>query len=255
MDVSDSTFLVTGGGSGLGGACVRMLLDAGANVVLVDLAGDREGNADERPDRVAVVRADVADDEQVAAAVATARERFGALHGVVNCAGIGRPGRLLGRDGMLPFDALADVIAVNLLGTLNVIRHALPEIVRAPAPEDGGERGAIVNTASAAAFDGQAGQVAYAAAKGGVAAMTLPLARELARERVRVNAIAPGVFDTPILGTLGEAARTAIADAVPFPRRLGRPAEFAALVRHLLVNEMVNGEVVRLDGALRLGPP
>lgn len=254
MQVAGSTFLISGGASGLGAACARCLAGAGANVVLADL--NREGGerlARELGARARFALTDVTDEGSVRAAVAAAVQGFGALHGSIQCAGIAIAERLLGKAGPHPLAAFAQVIAVNLTGTFNVMRLAAEAMTR-NAPAAGGERGVIVNTASVAAFEGQVGQIAYAASKGGVVAMTLPAARELARHGIRVLAVAPGIFDTPLLAGLPEAARQSLGQQVPFPPRLGRPDEYAALVRHLIENEMLNGEVIRLDGALRMAP-
>jgi NAD(P)-dependent dehydrogenase (short-subunit alcohol dehydrogenase family) len=246
LEIKGSTFLVAGGGSGLGAATVRMLGNAGANVVAADLRGERGPNA-------CFVETDVTDEESVRAAVETAREEFGALHGAVNCAGIAIAEKAMGRDGPHSLDSFTNVIRVNLIGTFNVIRLAAAAMAENEPREDGG-RGVIVNTASVAAFDGQIGQVAYAASKGGVASMTLPLAREFARFGTRVVTIAPGLFDTPMMAGLPAEARASLGEQVPFPSRLGRPEEYAALVRHVVENEMLNGEVIRLDGAIRMAP-
>jgi NAD(P)-dependent dehydrogenase (short-subunit alcohol dehydrogenase family) len=248
MNPEGKTFLVTGGASGLGEACVARLVGIGANIVVADLRVDGVGG-----DTVHAVQTDVADDASVAEAVRNAVERFGALHGVINCAGISRPGRILGRDGLQELSVFVQTVAINLTGTFNVIRHAVAAMAENP-DEPGEDRGVIVNTASAAAFDGQIGQSSYSASKGGVVAMTLPLARELARHGIRVNTISPGIFETPILAALTDDARASIASQVPYPPRLGRPGEYAELAEHLIRNQMINGEVVRIDGALRLGP-
>jgi NAD(P)-dependent dehydrogenase (short-subunit alcohol dehydrogenase family) len=246
LEIKDRTFLVAGGGSGLGAATVRMLADAGANVVVADLKG--EPGAGTR-----FVETDVTDEESVGAAVGVATDEFGEIHGAVNCAGVAIAEKALGRDGPHSLDSFMKVIQVNLIGTFNVVRLAAAAMAGNDAGEDGG-RGVIVNTASVAAFDGQIGQVAYAASKGGVASMTLPLARELARSGIRVVTIAPGLFDTPMMAGLPEDARASLCDQVPFPSRLGRPEEYAALVRHIVENDMLNGEVIRLDGAIRMAP-
>jgi NAD(P)-dependent dehydrogenase (short-subunit alcohol dehydrogenase family) len=254
MQLYDHTFLVTGGSSGLGAACVRMLAGAGGNVVIADL--NRDAGAKLAADlgrRVRFAHVDVTDEASVQAAVATAVQTFGALHGSIGCAGIGLAERVLGKSGPHPLDAFSRVIGVNLIGTFNVTRLAAAAIASAPPGPDG-ERGVIVNTASVAAFEGQIGQAAYSASKGGVVAMTLPIARELARAGIRVLAVAPGIFDTPLLAGLPEPARQSLGQQVPFPPRLGRPEEFAALVRQIIENEMLNGTVIRLDGALRMGP-
>lgn len=254
MQVRDHTFLVSGGSSGLGAACVRTLVKAGAAVAIVDLnrsAG--EGLAAELGARARFFQADVADEASVQNAVNVVRQSFGSLHGAVTCAGIGIAEKLLGQSGPHSLAAFTKVIQINLIGTFNVIRLAAAAMAQSP-PAASGERGVVVTTASVAAFDGQIGQVAYAASKGGVVAMTLPLARELARFGIRVMTIAPGIFDTPLLAGLPAPARQSLAQQVPFPPRLGRPEEFAALVQHIIENEMLNGEVIRLDGAIRMAP-
>jgi NAD(P)-dependent dehydrogenase (short-subunit alcohol dehydrogenase family) len=254
MNVSGSTALVSGGSSGLGGACVRHLAANGANVVIADVnqeLGDKV--AKELGPRVRFARTDVTDESSVRSAVETAVKSFGRLDISIQCAGVAIAEKLLGKNGPHGLAAFQKVIAVNLVGTFNVIRLAAEAMVR-NEPNTAGERGVIVSTASIAAFEGQIGQVAYAASKGGVAAMTLPLARELARSGIRVMTIAPGIFDTPLLAGLPEPARISLGQQVPFPSRLGRPEEFAALVKHIVENEMLNGEVIRLDGALRMAP-
>ncbi len=274
MRIDGCSALVTGGASGLGLATARELLRAGARVVLTDLPAS--GGAEVAASlggRAVFVPADVCDEEQVAAAIAAAS---GPLRIVVNCAGIGTPGKVLGRHGVLPAADFERIIRVNLIGTFNVIRLAAAAIaatepVAEPASEPGvdpfgepaidaddlpstPERGVIVNTASVAAFDGQIGQPAYAASKGGIVSMTLPLARELASHLIRVMTIAPGIFDTPMMAGLPAAARDSLGAQVPHPARLGRPEEFAALVRHIVENPMLNGETIRLDGAIRMQP-
>ena len=245
MDIAGRTFLVTGGGSGLGLATARMLARAGAGVVAADLRGESEPG-------IRFVEADVTDEASVEAAVGAALES-GPLRGVVNCAGVAIAERAVGRDGPHSLESFKRVIGVNLIGTFNVVRLAAAAMVGNDPDEEGG-RGVIVNTASVAAFDGQIGQVAYAASKGGVASMTLPLAREFARPGIRVATIAPGLFDTPMMAGLPEEARESLGNQVPFPSRLGRPEEYAALVRHIVENDLINGEVIRLDGAIRMAP-
>jgi NAD(P)-dependent dehydrogenase (short-subunit alcohol dehydrogenase family) len=254
MQIGAHTFLVSGGSSGLGAACVRMLAQAGANVVIADLNRDKgEALAAELGPRVRFAAADVSDEAAVQKAVALAEQQFGGLHGSLQCAGIALAERLLSKSGPHSLAAFAKVISVNLIGTFNVLRLAAQAISRVePGPD--GERGVLINTASVAAFEGQIGQAAYAASKGGVVSLTLPLARELARLGIRVVAIAPGLFDTPLLAGLPEPARLSLGQQAPFPSRLGRPEEFAALVRHIIENEMLNGTVIRLDGALRMAP-
>jgi NAD(P)-dependent dehydrogenase (short-subunit alcohol dehydrogenase family) len=253
MQVPGSTFLVSGGASGLGAACARLFASAGGNVVLADLNRDAgERLAAELGGRARFAQADVTDEAGVRAAVRRAVEDFGGLHGAVACAGIAAAERVLGKNGPHPLASFARVVGVNLVGTFNVLRLAAEAMAKGE-PNAAGERGVVVMTASVAAFEGQVGQAAYAASKGGVASLTLPAARELARFGVRVVSIAPGTFDTPLLAGLPEPARQSLAQQVPFPPRLGRPEEFAALVRHVVENEMLNGAVLRLDGALRMG--
>jgi NAD(P)-dependent dehydrogenase (short-subunit alcohol dehydrogenase family) len=252
MQLEGAVAVVTGGASGLGLAAARELGRAGAAVVLLDLPGPRgEQAARELGGEARFVPTDVTDEASVQAAV-DAATALGPLRVAVNCAGVGTPGRVLGKKGPLPLDAFATVVKVNLLGTFNVLRLAAAAI--AETDPVGGERGVVVNTASAAAFDGQIGQAAYSASKGGVVGMTLPLARDLADRLIRVMTIAPGLFDTPMLQGLPDSARQSLAAQVPMPSRLGDPAEYAALVRHICENPMLNGEVIRLDGAIRMAP-
>jgi NAD(P)-dependent dehydrogenase (short-subunit alcohol dehydrogenase family) len=254
MKIDGKTFLVTGGASGLGGATARMVCGAGGRAVILDVNAEAgAAMAAELGASAHFVKTDVSSEADVQKAVAAATERFGGLHGVVNAAGIGVAEKVLGKNGPHPLDAFERVIRINLVGTFNVIRLAAAAMAAGPAT-DTGERGVIVNTASVAAFEGQIGQAAYSASKGGIAALTLPVARELARSGIRVVTIAPGIFDTPLLAGLPEPARVSLGQQVPFPSRLGRPDEYAALVRHIVENEMLNGEVIRLDGALRMAP-
>jgi len=246
MEIRGRAFLVTGGGSGLGAATARMLADAGASVIAADLRGEPAKG-------IWFHETDVTDEQSVKAAVDVAPDVFGGLHGLVNCAGVAIAEKVLGRKGPHALESFEKVVRVNLVGTFNAVRLAAQAMTENEPGEDG-ERGVIVNTASVAAFDGQIGQSAYAASKGGVAAMTLPLARELARHRIRVMTIAPGIFDTPMLAALPEEARESLGEQVPFPSRLGKPEEYAALVEHIVENEMLNGEVIRLDGAIRMAP-
>jgi len=252
VQLAGTVALITGGASGLGLATATELASAGAAVVLVDLPGSPGQQAAEniRGDAV-FVPTDVTDAASVQGAVDRAAE-LGPLRVAVNCAGIGTPGRVLGKAGPLPLEQFAQVVTVNLVGTFNVLRLAAAAMARTE-PVDG-ERGVIVNTASAAAFDGQIGQAAYSASKGGVVGMTLPAARDLAGTLIRVMTIAPGLFDTPMLQGLPEPARQSLAAQVPMPSRLGDPQEYAALVRHICENRMLNGEVIRLDGAIRMAP-
>ena len=254
MQLAGSTFLISGGASGLGAATARAFAAAGAQVLLADL-NDAAGQAlaSELGARARFVHTDVTDPSSTQAAVDAAGQAFGALQGAVNCAGIGIAERTLGRDGPHPLERFARVIQVNLIGTFNVIRLAAAAMAQGE-PNAAGERGVIINTASVAAFEGQIGQAAYSASKGGVVGMTLPIARDLARSGIRVATIAPGIFDTPMLAGLPEPARQSLGQQVPFPPRLGRPAEYAALARHIVENEMLNGVVIRLDGAIRMAP-
>ncbi len=258
MEISNNgtVALITGGASGLGAATARRLHAAGAAVVLVDLPNSSGAElAAELGDRAVFVPADVTNEDQIRAAIEAA-VGLGTLRIVVNCAGIATPGKVLGRDGVLPLEQFSRVVQINLIGTFNVVRLCAEAMAAAePLPgEFGAERGVIVNTASVAAFDGQIGQPAYAASKGAVAAMTLPLARELARSLIRVVTIAPGIFETPMLAGLPQAAQDSLGQQVPHPSRLGKPAEYAALVEHIAANAMLNGETIRLDGAIRMSP-
>jgi NAD(P)-dependent dehydrogenase (short-subunit alcohol dehydrogenase family) len=252
LRIAGRTFLVTGGASGLGAATARRLAAAGGNLVICDI-GTEQGRklAAELGQRATFFAADVTDESQVAKAVAAAREKFGALHGAVSCAGIAPGERVLGKGGPHRLDTFRRAVEINLIGTFNVLRFSA-QAMETNEPDAGGERGVIVNTASIAAYDGQVGQVAYSASKAGVAGLTLPAARELARIGVRVMTIAPGIFETPMVAAFTPELQQALAAQIPFPRRLGRPDEFAALVEHIVVNPMLNGEVIRLDGALRM---
>ena len=254
MQLENKGVLVTGGASGLGAACVRLLSGSGARVVIADL-NEEAGTAlaTELGDAVLFVKTNVVEEESTQAAVKAAVDTFGGLHVAINCAGIGIAERVVGKTGPHNLAFFSKVIQVNLIGTFNTIRLAAAAMSTNEADE-GGERGVIINTASVAAFDGQIGQAAYSASKGGVVGMTLPIARELARYGIRVMTIAPGLFDTPLLGNLPGAARISLGQQVPFPSRLGRPDEYAALARHIIENQMLNGEVIRLDGAIRMAP-
>lgn len=258
MNLQNATAIVTGGASGLGEATVRMLAQNGANVVVLDLNEER-GNAlaDELGASVRFRKTDVTSETDVQAAVNLAVETFGGLHVNVNCAGIAEARKTLGKvDGVYGAHSLAafqKTIAINLIGTFNVIRLAALAM-ESNRPNEEGERGVIVNTASVAAYDGQMGQAAYSASKGGIVGMTLPIARDLARSGIRVMTIAPGLFETPLLMGLPEEARLSLGQQVPFPSRLGRPVEYAMLAKSILENPMLNGEVIRLDGAIRMAP-
>lgn len=253
MEIRERAFLVTGGASGLGQACARRIVAAGGRVVIADL--DAQAGSLLAAELGAGTRfalADVTDEDAVRGALHTGVEAFGRLDGAVQCAGIAPAARVLGKDGPHDLALFERVVRVNLVGTFNVARLAA-ETMSGNQPNAEGERGVIVNTASIAACEGQIGQAAYAASKGGVAALTLPLARELARYGIRVVAIAPGVFDTPLVGGMSDEIRHGLAAQTPFPQRLGRPDEFASLAVHVIENTMLNGAVLRLDGALRMG--
>jgi NAD(P)-dependent dehydrogenase (short-subunit alcohol dehydrogenase family) len=254
VEIQGKVALVTGGASGLGLATVRALAEEGASVVVLDLpSSNGETVAKELGEVARFAAADVTVEEDVRAAVDLAATEFGGLHVVVNCAGVGFPGRVLTREGeATDLDRFEFVVKVNLIGTFNVIRLAAEQIANQEPIDE--ERGVIVNTASIAAFDGQIGQAAYAASKSGIIGMTLPIARDLASRLIRCVAIAPGTFDTPMLAGLPEEARTKLAEQIPHPKRLGKPEEYAALVRQVVQNPMLNGEVIRLDGALRMPP-
>jgi 3-hydroxyacyl-CoA dehydrogenase/3-hydroxy-2-methylbutyryl-CoA dehydrogenase len=254
MRIDGSAALVAGGASGLGEATARELHARGASVVIADLNADRgQALVDELGSRAQFVRADVSDPDAVAGAVDAAAALPGGLRIAICCAGIGWAERVAGRRGAHALEPFETVIRVNLIGTFNVLRLASAAML-ATEPTESGERGVCINTASIAAFDGQIGQIAYSASKGAIVGMTLPAARDLAVGGVRVCTIAPGTFDTPLLGGLSEPTREALGAAIPFPNRLGRPEEYAALAVHIVENEMLNGEVIRLDGALRMPP-
>ena len=254
MDIGGSVFIVTGGASGLGAATTRMLAAAGARVVIADVNRDA-GQALEAELGAATrfVPTDVTQEADGRAAVAAACDGFGGLHGLANCAGIAHGEKVVGRDGPHALAAFTRVVTVNLIGTFNMTRLAAAAM-SANSPNAGGERGVIVCTASVAAFDGQVGQAAYAASKAGVAGMTLPIARDLARNGIRIATIAPGLFRTPMMEGMPEEVQRSLGASVPFPSRLGEPAEYAAAVRFIVETPMMNGEVIRLDGALRMAP-
>ncbi|MDT5089705.1 MAG: hypothetical protein QOG47_2412 [Mycobacterium sp.] len=252
MQITDAVALVTGGASGLGLATTCRLLDAGAQVVVLDLKG--EDVVRELGERARFAPADVTDEQAVTAALDIA-ESLGPLRIVVNCAGTGNAIKTLGKDGAFPLAAFRKVVEINLIGTFNVLRLGAERIAQTePVGPKGEERGVIINTASVAAFDGQIGQAAYSASKGGVVGMTLPIARDLASKGIRVMTIAPGLFDTPLLAGLPEPARESLGKQVPHPSRLGDPDEYGALAVHIIENPMLNGEVIRLDGAIRMAP-
>ena len=252
MDIDKNVFLVTGGASGLGEASARMLAANGAKVVIADMNAERGAQvAADIGGRF--IKCNVSSEDDGRAAVADALAAYGALHGLVNCAGIGGAEKTVGKNGPHRLDMFTRVINVNLIGTFNMIRLAAEAMTKG-APNGGGERGVIINTASVAAYDGQIGQAAYSASKGGIVGMTLPIARDLARDGIRVVTIAPGLFLTPLLMGLSQEAQDSLGKQVPFPPRLGHPDEYAALARHIIENAMLNGETIRLDGAIRMAP-
>ncbi|MBI2320102.1 MAG: 3-hydroxyacyl-CoA dehydrogenase [Betaproteobacteria bacterium] len=254
MQIAANTFIVTGGASGLGEGTVKEFVQGGANVVIADLQAERgEALARGLGARARFVRTDVASEQDAKAAVAVALKEFGALQGLVNCAGIAIGEKTLGKNGPHALASFTRCITVNLIGTFNMIRLAAEAMAKGK-PNAAGERGVIISTASVAAFDGQIGQAAYSASKSGIVGMTLPIARDLSREGIRVCVIAPGIFATPMLLGMPQEVQDSLAKQVPFPQRLGRPSDYAALARHIVENEMLNGETIRLDGAIRLAP-
>lgn len=252
MQIKDNTFFVSGGASGLGEATVRMIVENGGNAVISDINTDAGTTLEKSLGKSAFfVKTDITNAEEVKTALDLGTVKFGAIHGLVNCAGLGPAMRILGKNGVHDLDFFQKVIQINLIGTFNTLRLAADRMQH-NTPGDEGERGVIINTASVAAFEGQIGQAAYSASKGGIVAMTLPIARELARTGIRVMAIAPGIFETPLLAAYTREVRDSLGAQVPFPPRLGKPEEYARLVKHILENPMLNGEVIRLDGAIRM---
>jgi len=252
MQIKSNTFLVSGGASGLGEATVRMIVENGGNAVIADLNADSgKALADTLGSSALFVKADITNEEEVIAALNHGTARFGAIHGLINCAGLGPARRVLGKNGVHDLAFFQKIIAVNLTGSFNTLRLAADKMQH-NTPNEEGERGVIINTASVAAFEGQIGQAAYSASKGGIVAMTLPIARELARTGIRVMAVAPGIFETPLLAAYTQEVRDSLGAQVPFPSRLGKPEEYARLVKHIIENPMLNGEVIRLDGAIRM---
>jgi NAD(P)-dependent dehydrogenase (short-subunit alcohol dehydrogenase family) len=253
MQIQNHVFLVTGGGSGLGAATAAMLVKNGGKVVIADVSDTGEAVAKNLGANARFAKTDVTDEASTQAAVDLCISAFGALHGLVNCAGVAPGERVVGRSGPHALASFERAVKINLIGTFNAIRLAAAKM-SVQAAEAGGERGVIVNTSSVASMDGQIGQAAYAASKAGVNGMTLPIARELAKFGIRVMTIAPGIFETPMLQGMSEEIRASLGAQIPFPPRLGRPDEYAALVRHIVENEVLNGEVIRLDGAIRMTP-
>ncbi|HVJ59628.1 MAG TPA: 3-hydroxyacyl-CoA dehydrogenase [Burkholderiaceae bacterium] len=253
MEIANNVFIVTGGASGLGGATSRMFVAAGGKVVIADVQADKGAElAAELGAAARFVRCDVTSEADGQAVVAAARQ-LGTLRGLVNCAGIATGEKTVGKDGPHRLDAFARVIGINLIGSFNMIRLAAAAMSES-APAADGERGVLINTASVAAFDGQIGQAAYAASKGGIVGMTLPIARDLSRNGIRCVTIAPGIFETPMLLGMPQEVQDALGKMVPFPSRLGKPAEYARLAQHIVENTMLNGETIRLDGAIRMQP-
>jgi NAD(P)-dependent dehydrogenase (short-subunit alcohol dehydrogenase family) len=254
MQIAGSTFVITGGASGLGEGTVKEFVQGGANVVIADLQADK-GQALEQSlgKKARFLRTDVTSEDDGRAAVALALREFGGLQGLVSCAGIAVGEKTLGKNGPHSLSTFTRCITVNLIGSFNMIRLAAEAMAKGK-PNAVGERGVIISTASVAAFDGQVGQAAYSASKGGIVGMTLPIARDLSREGIRVCVIAPGIFETPMLLVMPQELQESLAKQVPFPPRLGRPSDYAALARHIVENEMLNGETIRLDGAIRMAP-
>jgi len=254
MQLAERTFIVTGGGSGLGAATARMLIDAGARVTLVDHDADSvETQARALGESALAVTADVTREADGERAIAATRERFGAIHGLINCAGVAPAEKIHGKRGMHGLDSFRRVVDINLIGTFNLLRLAVAAMLEHPTEDDDdGERGVVINTASVAAFEGQIGQAAYAASKAGVVGLTLPAARELAASGIRVMAIAPGIFDTAMMQGMPAEVRDGLNAKVPFPKRMGHAEEYAALVRQIIENRYLNGEVIRLDGGIRM---
>lgn len=252
MDIKDSVAVVTGGASGLGEATVRKFVAGGGKVSILDLQAEKGRHlAEELGDDAIFCMTDVTDEQSVQQAMAKTVDSFGGVHVAVNCAGVGDAAKVLGKKGPMPMDHFSRVVKINLVGTMNVIRLAAEKMV-VNAPNEDGEKGVVINTASAAAYDGQIGQAAYSASKAGVVGMTLPIAREFAGYGIRIVTVAPGLFETPLLLALPEKVRLALGQMVPFPRRLGHPAEFAMLAGQIVENPMLNGETIRLDGAIRM---
>ena len=254
MQIKGSTFIVTGGASGLGGGTARMLAGNGGNVIIADLQAEKgESLAKELGKSARFVKCDVTSEADGKAAVDAALKEFGGLQGLVNCAGIAIGEKTIGKEGPHSLASFTKTININLIGTFNMIRLAAVAMAKQP-PQESGERGVIINTASVAAFDGQIGQAAYSASKGGIVGMTLPIARDLSRDGIRVLTIAPGIFETPMLHGLPKEIQDSLGKQVPFPSRLGRSDEYAALAKAMIEIQMLNGEVVRLDGAIRMAP-
>jgi NAD(P)-dependent dehydrogenase (short-subunit alcohol dehydrogenase family) len=252
MTINNNTFLISGAASGLGYASAQMIIENGGNAIIADINATLGTQAAQAlGDKALFIHTDITSEASVQAALETAKKTFGTIQGAISCAGIGAAQRVLGKSGIHPLESFTRTIQINLIGTFNLLRLA-SEAMQHNLPNAGGERGVIINTASIAAYDGQIGQAAYAASKGGIVAMTLPIARELARFGIRVMTIAPGIFETPMLLNLTDQAKEALSKNIPFPSRLGKPNEYAHLVQHIIENTMLNGETIRLDAATRL---
>lgn len=252
MNIQDKTFLIGGGASGLGLATAKMIIENGGFAILADINEMAGATAEQTLGKQALfVRTDVTSESSVQNAIDQGKNKFGGINGLVNCAGVGPAKRVLGRKGIHPLESFTKTVQINLIGTFNMLRLAAA-VMAENEPGESGERGVIINTASVAAFDGQIGQAAYSASKGGVVAMTLPIAREFSRVGIRVLTIAPGIFETPMLENLSDEIKASLGQQVPFPSRLGKPAEFASLAKQMIENQMLNGEVVRLDGSIRM---
>ncbi len=252
MEIKEKAFVISGGASGLGFATAEMLIHSGAKAILLDINETLGQEAEAKLGHNALfIHCDITSEEQVENAIHLAKSQVGSLHGIINCAGLGPAKRVVGKEGPHPLEDFQKVVQVNLIGTFNTLRLVANEMQHNEWNVDG-ERGVVINTASVAAFDGQVGQAAYSASKGGIVAMTLPIAREFARMGIRVNCIAPGIFETPLLKNLSQEVQDSLAQQIPFPKRLGKPAEFAQLVKQIIENTMLNGEVVRLDGGIRM---
>jgi NAD(P)-dependent dehydrogenase (short-subunit alcohol dehydrogenase family) len=252
MEIKEKAFVISGGASGLGFATAEMLIHSGAKAILLDINETLGQEAEAKLGPHALfIHCDITSEEQVENAISLAKSQVGSLHGIINCAGLGPAKRVVGKEGPHPLEDFQKIIQVNLIGTFNTLRLVANEMQHNEWNVDG-ERGIVINTASVAAFDGQVGQAAYSASKGGIVAMTLPIAREFARMGIRVNCIAPGIFETPLLKNLSQEVQDSLAQQIPFPKRLGKPVEFAQLVKQIIENTMLNGEVVRLDGGIRM---
>jgi 3-hydroxyacyl-CoA dehydrogenase/3-hydroxy-2-methylbutyryl-CoA dehydrogenase len=252
MEIKNTVSIITGGASGIGEACAIKIIEAGGRVAILDINGERGENLiSQLGDAARFFKADVTSERDVEAAIGEVMASWGSIHVTINCAGIGHPAKVLSKRGPIPMDIFRHVVDVNLFGTMNVLRLATHEMLK-NTPNEDGEKGVVINTASAAAFEGQIGQASYSASKAAVVGMTLPIAREFAEYGIRINTIAPGLIDTPLFDALSPEVKESLRKSVPFPRRMGKPSEFAILACHIIENPMINGETIRLDGALRM---